>query len=254
MYFFQSKILGSCRPRIHTPMPPAIKPRFICIKPAVPPPERGTMGTGFLLAPTSGYPGSPVTPSRIGPPSTQKRGVTSINKWKNQTLKEMMLFAQTLVPKAPLTDTKVIVYFFQSIARPPVALRLYSRHWGDLPSGCTYQYRRRSQGKHRPWIGRKAWLTILPSFRPMVLHQAPSAAPRSALTQQARRISHHLLLWDLERSPSPNNTHAPASTVCSVYSSNTHIVLGHPSCTCQDPSSTFQQEPWACAAHGGTEL
>jgi hypothetical protein len=38
-----------------------------------------------------------------------------------------------MVPKVPLTDTEVIVYFFQSIARPPVALRLYSRHWG--PAG-----------------------------------------------------------------------------------------------------------------------
>jgi hypothetical protein len=34
------------------------------------------------------------------------------------------------VPQVPLTDTEIIVYMFQSLARPPVALRLYSRQWG----------------------------------------------------------------------------------------------------------------------------
>jgi hypothetical protein len=35
-----------------------------------------------------------------------------------------------MVPQVPLTDTEIIVYMFQSLARPPVALRLYSRQWG----------------------------------------------------------------------------------------------------------------------------
>lgn len=30
----------------------------------------------------------------------------------------------------PLTDTEIIVYFFQSLARPIVSLRLYARNWG----------------------------------------------------------------------------------------------------------------------------
>ncbi|RYO12962.1 hypothetical protein AA0121_g8794 [Alternaria tenuissima] len=37
----------------------------------------GTMGSMYLTTPPSTYPRSPVTPGRIGPPSTQKRGVTS---------------------------------------------------------------------------------------------------------------------------------------------------------------------------------
>ena len=37
----------------------------------------GTMGSMYLTAPPSTYPRFPVTSGRIGPPSTQKRGVTS---------------------------------------------------------------------------------------------------------------------------------------------------------------------------------
>jgi hypothetical protein len=37
----------------------------------------GTMGSMYLTTPPSTYPRSPVTPGRIGPPSTQKHGVTS---------------------------------------------------------------------------------------------------------------------------------------------------------------------------------
>ncbi|KAG9195150.1 hypothetical protein G6011_00270 [Alternaria panax] len=91
------------------------------------------MSSNFLATPTSAYPSSPITPGRIGPPSTQKRGVTSINKRKMHTLKDSMPPARAMVPNVPLTDTEVIVYFFQSVARPPVALRLYARHWG--PAG-----------------------------------------------------------------------------------------------------------------------
>lgn len=93
----------------------------------------GTMGSMYLTTPASTYPRSPVTPGRIGPPSTQKRGVTSVNKRKNHSLKESMPPSRAMVPNVPLTDTEVIVYFFQSLARPQVALRLYSRHWG--PAG-----------------------------------------------------------------------------------------------------------------------
>ena len=34
------------------------------------------------------------------------------------------------IPIVPLTDTEVIVYFFQSLSRPIVSLRLYARSWG----------------------------------------------------------------------------------------------------------------------------
>ncbi|CAN9337702.1 unnamed protein product [Alternaria alternata] len=37
----------------------------------------GTMGSMYLTTPPSTYPRSPVTPGRIGPPSTQRLGVTS---------------------------------------------------------------------------------------------------------------------------------------------------------------------------------
>ncbi|CAN9347630.1 unnamed protein product [Alternaria alternata] len=93
----------------------------------------GTMESMYLTTPASTYPRSPVTLGRIGPPSTQKRGVTSVNKRKNHSLKESMPPSRAMVPNVPLTDTEVIVYFFQSLARPQVALRLYSRHWG--PAG-----------------------------------------------------------------------------------------------------------------------
>ncbi|KAL1795952.1 hypothetical protein ACET3X_006176 [Alternaria dauci] len=93
----------------------------------------GTMGSMYLATPTAGFPRSPITPGRIGPPSTQKRSVTSIHKRKNHALRESMPPSRAIVPNVPLTDTEVIVYFFQSLARPPVALRLYARNWG--PAG-----------------------------------------------------------------------------------------------------------------------
>jgi hypothetical protein len=45
----------------------------------------------------------------------------------------MMLPPRAIIPNVPLTDTEVIVYFFQSLSRAPVALRLYARQWG--PAG-----------------------------------------------------------------------------------------------------------------------
>jgi hypothetical protein len=34
------------------------------------------------------------------------------------------------MPLVPLTDTEIIVYFFNSLTRPIVSLRLYARGWG----------------------------------------------------------------------------------------------------------------------------
>ncbi|CAN9389235.1 unnamed protein product [Alternaria alternata] len=42
----------------------------------------GTMGSMYLTTPPSTYQRSPVTPGRIGPPSTQKRGVTSATRYE----------------------------------------------------------------------------------------------------------------------------------------------------------------------------
>jgi hypothetical protein len=36
------------------------------------------------------------------------------------------------LPLLPLTDTEVIVYFFNALVRPIVSLRLYAREWGPL--------------------------------------------------------------------------------------------------------------------------
>lgn len=53
-----------------------------------------------------------------------------MNKRKNHSLDKMLPPAYVLIPHLPLTDTEVIVYFFQSLSRPSVALRLYAREWG----------------------------------------------------------------------------------------------------------------------------
>lgn len=42
----------------------------------------------------------------------------------------MVAPAYVQIPLVPLTDTEVVVYFFQSLSRPSVALRLYARNWG----------------------------------------------------------------------------------------------------------------------------
>ncbi|KAA8611639.1 hypothetical protein PtrSN002B_010947 [Pyrenophora tritici-repentis] len=41
-----------------------------------------------------------------------------------------MVSSKALIPNVPLTDTEVIVFFYQTTARPVVALRLYARGWG----------------------------------------------------------------------------------------------------------------------------
>ena len=75
-------------------------------------------------------PKTPITPGRIGPGNMSKRSSTSINKRKNHSLDKMLPPAYVRIPHVPLTDTEVIVYFFQSLSRPNVALRLYAREWG----------------------------------------------------------------------------------------------------------------------------
>jgi hypothetical protein len=71
-----------------------------------------------------------LTPGMIGPTKVIKRTATSVNKRKTHNLDKMMPPSNAIIPMLPLTDTEVVVYFFQSISRPIVALRLYARNWG----------------------------------------------------------------------------------------------------------------------------
>lgn len=79
---------------------------------------------------SSSLPKTPVTPGRIGPSNTNRRATTLIYKRQIHNLNMTMPPSYVQIPLVPLTDTEVIVYFFQSISRPLVALRLYSRNWG----------------------------------------------------------------------------------------------------------------------------
>lgn len=74
-------------------------------------------------------PKTPTTPNRIGPNSTTKV-TTSILKRKIHNLNQILPPPYVQIPIVPLTDTEVIVYFFKSLARPIVSLRLYARKWG----------------------------------------------------------------------------------------------------------------------------
>ncbi|KAF1850663.1 uncharacterized protein K460DRAFT_350691 [Cucurbitaria berberidis CBS 394.84] len=78
---------------------------------------------------SSSFPKTPITPGRIGP-NSNKKSATAINKRKIHNLDKLVPPTYAQIPIVPLTDTEVIVYFFQSLARPIVALRLYARNWG----------------------------------------------------------------------------------------------------------------------------
>ncbi|KNG43909.1 hypothetical protein TW65_09266 [Stemphylium lycopersici] len=82
--------------------------------------------------PTSIVDTSPLTPGRIGPSApTSGRSTNSMNgKRKNHNLEKQLPASNALIPLLPLTDTEIIVYFFQSLVRPVVSLRLYARNWG----------------------------------------------------------------------------------------------------------------------------
>jgi hypothetical protein len=73
---------------------------------------------------------TPLTPGRIGPPDSAKKVHTSLNKRGTHGLDKMVPPANVQVPLLPLTDTEIIVYFFNSLCRPIVSLRLYARGWG----------------------------------------------------------------------------------------------------------------------------
>ncbi|KZM28766.1 hypothetical protein ST47_g94 [Ascochyta rabiei] len=97
-----------------TPMPSALQPA-----------SSSAVAAAFLNTPRTPY-----TPGRIGPPDSYKRTTTSINKRDIHNLNRFIPPANVLLPMVPLTDTEVIVYFFNSLSKPMVSLRLYARGWG----------------------------------------------------------------------------------------------------------------------------
>lgn len=99
--------------------------------------QRSNTAQVFLAAPSSAVtpyfpstPRTPMTPGRIGPPESYRKVTTSINKREIHNLNKTMPPANVQLPMVPLTDTEVIVYFFNSLSRPVVSVRLYARGWG----------------------------------------------------------------------------------------------------------------------------
>lgn len=74
---------------------------------------------------------SPLTPDRIGPDTTgDQRTMNSVLRRRLNNLAGVMPPSTAFIPDIPLTDTELIVFFFQSLSRPEVSLRLYARKWG----------------------------------------------------------------------------------------------------------------------------
>ncbi|KAF9693202.1 hypothetical protein EKO04_008857 [Ascochyta lentis] len=89
-----------------------------------------TMPSSAVPATFSIIPRTPYTPGRIGPPESYKKTTTSINKRDIHNLNKSIPPVNVHLPMVPLTDTEVIVYFFNSLSKPMVSLRLYARGWG----------------------------------------------------------------------------------------------------------------------------
>lgn len=81
---------------------------------------------------TPGTPFTPFTPGRIGPPESYKKTPTTIQKRKVHNLNKFIPPSNVQLPRVPLTDVEMIVYFFNSLTRPIVSLRLYARGWGPI--------------------------------------------------------------------------------------------------------------------------
>jgi hypothetical protein len=87
-----------------------------------------------------------LTPGTIGPLKIIKRTATSVNKRKMHNLDKIMPPANCIIPILPLTDSEVVVYFFQSLSRPMVALRLYARNWAPAHIADTLNAYREIEG------------------------------------------------------------------------------------------------------------
>lgn len=72
----------------------------------------------------------PATPVHLGPPSDATKSLTSVTKRNVHNLSKMVPHANAQIPPLALTDTEVIVFFFNALARPIVSLRLYANEWG----------------------------------------------------------------------------------------------------------------------------
>jgi hypothetical protein len=85
---------------------------------------------------------TPLTPGRTGPPHGSKKPNTCINKRGIHNLDKMVAPMYAQLPLLPITDTEIIVYFFNSLRRPIVSLRLYARGWGPAAiSDTVNEYR-----------------------------------------------------------------------------------------------------------------
>ncbi|KAL7773901.1 hypothetical protein CFE70_003868 [Pyrenophora teres f. teres 0-1] len=73
-----------------------------------------------------------VTPNRVGPDSSIKRPRAVVRKGIAKKLTSDMVSSKAIIPNMPLTDTEIIVFFYQSVVRPVVAMRLYARSWGPV--------------------------------------------------------------------------------------------------------------------------
>lgn len=72
----------------------------------------------------------PITPVHLGPPSSAAKSITSVTKRNVHNLSKMVPHMNVQIPLLPLTDAEIIVFFFNSLARPIVSLRLYANKWG----------------------------------------------------------------------------------------------------------------------------
>jgi hypothetical protein len=70
---------------------------------------------------------SPYSPAT---PGGTRKSQTFIHKRGTHNLTKIMPPADLAIPMIPLTDTEVIVFFFNSLTRAVVSLRLYARNWG----------------------------------------------------------------------------------------------------------------------------
>jgi hypothetical protein len=68
-----------------------------------------------------------LVPGGAGPPGFRR---ITMNKRAIHDLARSIPPSYALIPLLPLTDTEIIVYFFNSLSRPAVTLRLYGRDWG----------------------------------------------------------------------------------------------------------------------------
>ncbi|KAJ4989680.1 hypothetical protein SVAN01_04897 [Stagonosporopsis vannaccii] len=84
---------------------------------------------GISSPATPGTPHTPYTNGRIGPPDSYKKSATAVTKREIHNLNTFIPPHNVQLPQVPLTDLEIVVYFFNSLTRPIVSLRLYARGW-----------------------------------------------------------------------------------------------------------------------------